>query len=257
MPLPFETSSRVYDLIYKDKNYPVEAAFIHQCLDKSGRTPHSVLELGSGTGLHATLLAEKGYDMKGVDLSSGMVLRAKELKASQPDSVRKKLSFYEGNVRTFKLGHRVDSVVSLFHVVSYQTTNNEVLEMFRNARSHLNKGGLFLFDVWYGPALLADPPAVRVKRVKDSTLEVIRLCEPQHFVNSCTVDVHYTYLVRDLLTKGVLETKEVHQMRYFFLPELEDFLTNSEFRLADSFEWLTGNILSSRTFGACIIAEAI
>ena len=257
MSIPFETSAKVYDLLYKDKDYPLEADFIHRKLVREEPSALHILELGSGTGLHSVLLARKGHVMDGVDLSAGMVARANQLKSDQPDEIQSKINFHEGDVRSFKLGAKVDAIVSLFHVVSYQPQNHDVVEMFTNVREHLKKGGLFLFDVWYGPALLADLPAVRIKRAKDQTMEVTRLCEPEHHVNSCQVDVHYTYLVRDLKTNDVLENKETHKMRYFFLPELEYFLTNTGFQLADSFEWLTGNTLSDKTFGACIIAEAV
>ena len=145
MALPFETSSRVYDLLYKDKDYAAEAEFIHfACAPGTGQ---NLLELGSGTGVHAHLLAQKGHSMKGVDLSAGMISRANALREQQPPDIRQRMEFHEGNVRTFKLGSKVDAVVSLFHVVSYQTTNGQVLDMFRNARDHLEPGGLFLFDV--------------------------------------------------------------------------------------------------------------
>jgi SAM-dependent methyltransferase len=257
MSLPFETSSKVYDLLYHDKDYPSEAAFIHNCLRRKGNVPRSILELGSGTGLHSKLLAWLGHDMAGVDLSPGMIAKAEDLKASQPENIRTKMSFHEGNVRTFKLGRKVDAVVSLFHVVSYQTTNSEVLEMFRNAREHLEAGGVFLFDGWYGPAVLSCLPAVRVKRGGDSNLEVIRLCEPVLDTNQCWVDVNYTYLVKQLPGGEVSESRETHRMRYFFLPELEHFLSCAGFRLARSFEWLSGKPLSSGTFGACFIGEAV
>ena len=257
MSLPFETSSRVYDLLYKDKDYPAEADFIHRSLQRDGVAGQTILELGSGTGLHSKLLAEMGHIMKGVDLSPGMIQRAEKLKAAQPENLRSKMEFHEGNVRTFKLGCKVDAVVSLFHVVSYQVTNREVLEMFHNARDHLECGGLFLFDVWYGPSVLAEPPSVRIKRGGDAGMDVTRLCEPHLDVNQCRVDVNYTYLVRELPDGDVIESKETHRMRYYFQPELEHLLQNSGFRLAKSFEWLTGKPLNSDTFGACFIAEAI
>ena len=256
MALPFETSSRVYDLLYKDKDYAAEAEFIHQCLCSGDGVPETLLELGSGTGVHAHLLAQKGHSMKGVDLSAGMISRANALREQQPPDIRQRMEFHEGNVRTFKLGSKVDAVVSLFHVVSYQTTNGQVLDMFRNARDHLEPGGLFLFDVWYGPAVLDEPPAVRVKRAEGGGLEVTRLCEPALDVNRCTVDVRYTYLVREVPGGAVTESEEVHHMRYYFQPELEHFLESAGFQLAESFEWLTGTPLGSDTFGACFIAKA-
>ena len=42
-------------------------------------------------------------------------------------------------------------MISLFHVMSYQTDNNDILSAFQSARNALNIGGIFIFDVWYGP----------------------------------------------------------------------------------------------------------
>ena len=75
-------------------------------------------------------------------------------------------------------------------------------------------------------------------------------------MNQCTVDVSYTYLLREVPGGAVAESEEVHHMRYYFQPELEHFLESAGFHLAESFEWLTGNPLGSDTFGACFIAKA-
>ena len=257
MSLPFQTSSRVYDLLYGDKNYAAEADFIHKTLMDADNPPRQILELGSGTGRHARLLAEKGYTVEGVDSSAGMVENALELRNNQTLELQDRLNFHEGNVCNFQLGRKVDAVVSLFHVVSYQNTNSEVFAMFKNARSHLDKGGLFLFDVWYGPAVLTDRPAVRIKRVQDDLLDVKRLCEPILDVNLCTVEVQYTYLVSEKPGSTVNEYQETHVMRYFFRPELEQFLEASGFRLKTDLEWLTGNPLGTKTFGAYFVAEAV
>jgi SAM-dependent methyltransferase len=257
MSLPFQTSPHVYDLLYEDKDYVAEAEFINRTLLDAGNPPGQILELGSGTGQHARLLAEKGYTIEGVDCSAGMVENALKLRNSQKRELQDRLNFHKGNVCDFQLGRKVDAIVSLFHVVSYQSTNAEVLAMFNNARAHLNEGGLFLFDTWYGPAVLTEPPAVRVKRVGDDLLDVKRLCEPALDVNLCRVEVYYTYLVREKPGNTVNEYQETHVMRYFFRPELEQFLEASGFRLKTDLEWLTGNPLGTETFGACFVAEAV
>ncbi|MDP3028837.1 MAG: SAM-dependent methyltransferase, partial [Deltaproteobacteria bacterium] len=112
-------------------------------------------------------------------------------------------------------------VISLFHVISYQTTNEDVTAAFETARQHMNPGGVFIFDVWYGPAVLTERPAIRIKRMADDEIEVTRLAEAVLHPNENRVDVHYHVFVRNRDTQAVAELKETHAMRYFFKPEIE------------------------------------
>ena len=68
------------------------------------------------------------------------------------------LTFTTGDIRDIRLNQRFDVVIALFHVISYQTTNDDVTAAFQTARQHLNPGGIFIFDVWYGPAVLTERP---------------------------------------------------------------------------------------------------
>lgn len=69
-------------------------------------------------------------------------------------------------------------MIALFHVISYQTTNEDVTAAFETARHYLNPGGVFIFDVWYGPTVLTERPSVRIKSMADDQTEIIRLAEP-------------------------------------------------------------------------------
>ena len=51
--------------------------------------------------------------------------------------------------------------------------NDDVLAAFLTARHHLNPGGIFLFDVWYGPAVLTDRPSVRIKWMAHEEIEIL------------------------------------------------------------------------------------
>ena len=57
-----------------------------------------------------------------------------------------------------RLAGTFDAVIALFHVVSYQTTEHDLRATFATAARHLNPGGVLLFDVWHGPAVLAQQP---------------------------------------------------------------------------------------------------
>ena len=141
----FDLIGDYYDLIYSEKNYSDEASFVTKILEKYKIEGKSILELGSGTGIHATELAEKGYFVQGIERSQQMLLRSK---------MHARYKALNGDIRDISLDRKFDAVISLFHVISYQITNKDLDLVFENVWKHLNKGGLFLFDFWYSPAVL-------------------------------------------------------------------------------------------------------
>jgi SAM-dependent methyltransferase len=140
----------------------------------------------------------------------------------------------QGDVRSVRLGKSFGVVVSLFHVMSYQTANQDLLAALTTIREHLKPGGLFVFDCWYGPAVLRDPPAVRVKRLEDENIEVTRLAEPVMHANENLVDVNYHVFIKDKRSGAVQELREKHTTRYFFGPEIQHFCELAGLRLQES-----------------------
>lgn len=218
----FGNYSRYYDLLYRDKDYRGEADYVHSLIAQHRPGARTLLDLGCGTGRHAALLAERGYDVVGVDRSPAMLAEARARKGTGG-----RMEFVEGDVRSVRLGREFDVVVSLFHVMSYQTTNDDLLAALSTLRAHLAPGGLFIFDCWYGPAVLNLRPAVRVLRLEDDAIAVTRLAEPVLHPNDNVVDVNYHVFVKDKQTNEVAELEEKHAMRYLFAPEVAHFLASA------------------------------
>ena len=63
----FDEYARYYDRLYRDKDYQAEADYVAGLIQRFNPNAHSILELGSGTGIHAALLAEKGFTVHGSD----------------------------------------------------------------------------------------------------------------------------------------------------------------------------------------------
>src|SRR5262249_4680498 len=134
-----------------------------------------------------------------------------------------------------------------------QTTNDEVLATFRNAAEHLSEGGIFLFDVWYGPAVLSQRPEVRVKRIDGNQTRLTRIAEPQLLPSINCVDVCYDVFVEDLAAATHRRLVERHRMRYFTTPEIAWLAGLSSFDIVQVEEWLTGQEPSLNTWGVCYI----
>ena len=62
-----------YDLLYQDKDYDAEVALLERLFHAHDLEGMAVLDLGCGTGQHAIRLAQRGYDVTGVDRSPEML----------------------------------------------------------------------------------------------------------------------------------------------------------------------------------------
>lgn len=245
---PFELSSRYYDILYQEKDSTAEAAYVDQLLQRHGISGRDLLEFGSGTGRHGCLLARLGYRVHGLERSAAMVAAAQRADG---------FSCQEGDITTTRLRRRVAAVVALFHVVSYQTSNASVQAVFANAAHHLDPGGLFLFDVWYSPAVAAQRPEVRVKRLHTPDLAITRIAEPTLHPNANRVDVHYTVLAQHTASGGFQSFEETHPMRHFSLPELDLLAETAGFERLTAEEWLTGACPSEATWGVCVVLRKL
>lgn len=244
----FDAYSRYYDLLYRDKDYAAEVEYINSLLNRYDITGRELLEFGSGTGKHGRLLAELGYRVTGIERSSEMVEHAK---------VTEGFSCKRGDICTVQLGRTFDAVLSLFHVVSYQVSNEALRAVFVRAAEHLKPSGLFVFDVWYSPAVYAQRPEVRVKRMIDSAVEITRIAEPAFFPNENRIDVMYTVFTRDLATEAYQTFTETHPMRHFSLPELDLLAGLSGFERLTAEAFLTGDEPGEETWGVCLVLRRI
>lgn len=251
----FGNYARYYDLLYRDKDYDGEAQFVGQLLQSAPETK-TVLELGCGTGTHAILLAKAGYQVHGIDLSPQMLQRATERLSCLPTELVSRLKFSQGDIRTIRLEQQFDTVLSLFHVMSYQTTNEDLLAALATAKSHLKPGGILIFDCWYGPAVLSDRPIVRIKRLEDEEISVVRIAQPTMYPNENLVDVNYQVFIKQKSTGSVEELQETHRMRYLFKPEVSLLFSQSGFEYVESLEWMTNREPGFDTWGVYFVARA-
>ena len=229
--LAFSFSNKIYDVLYTSKDYTEECNYLERVFSRfeTGKTSR-IVDFGCGTGGHSIPLAERGYRVHGVDASEEMIEIA--LSKTQENS-RKSPRFSVGDICTIDLEESSDALVMMFAVVGYQTENVKLQNLFRNARKHLRKEGLLVFDCWYGPAVLSQKPSVRLKSIHlDENTELLRYAEPELDAFNSIVKVKYTILkIGD--DRIVEKAEEVHFMRYLFPQEIQLLLENASFECLD------------------------
>jgi len=109
------------------------------------------LEMAIGTGRIALPLAERGVDVQGIDLSRAMVerLRAKPGGDAIPVTI--------GDIATTRVEGSFALVYLVFNTINNLTSQDQQVECFRNAASHLEPGGCFVIEVGV-PQLQRVPP---------------------------------------------------------------------------------------------------
>ena len=129
----FGEYAKFYDALYKDKDYMSEAKTVDSLLKKYGNNPQRILVLGCGTGKHDRCLQKLGYRIHGIDMSEDMIREAK--------AASSEIEYEVHDIRCYTADKKYDAVVSLFHVMSYQNTNDDIKKSLQTARNSLGRGG--------------------------------------------------------------------------------------------------------------------
>ena len=244
----FNAYSRYYDLLYKDKNYTSEANYVVQLIRANHKTATQILELGCGTGNHAAILCKEKYSVTGLERSAEMVELAKQKKIENFEPI-------VADITNFSINNKFDVAVSLFHVISYLTSNNQLVECFNTVNKHLNEKGIFIFDVWYTPAVYMQKPETRVKRISDNAIQGTRIAESTIHFNENVVDVNYEIHIQNK-ANGITEVhQEKHPMRHFSIPEIALLADLTNFTVIKTEEFGTQEKPSENTWGVCFVLQ--
>lgn len=134
--------AQVYDLFMDNIDYEGWADYVTDRLKEYGITDGLVLELGCGTGTMTGLLADRGYDMIGVDNSEEMLAEAMEKRVESGQDILYLLQ----DMQEFELYGTVRAVVSVCDSLNYITEREELLQVFRLVNNYLDPKGIFIFD---------------------------------------------------------------------------------------------------------------
>ncbi len=229
--LPFGLYAEVYDLLYADKDYAAEAAFVAGLLQQFLGRPAAqtrVVDLACGTGRHVMELAALGHRMTGSDISSQMVSLAKAAAAKRGLPI----PFHVQSFQTCgSIGGEYDAALAMFASLGYLSAPEDLGRTLAGVRALLAPGGVFVFDVWNGQAVLQDYSPVREKRASGASVSVIRTSRTtlDRATQSATVNFEFTVTRRG---GAPAEFSESHRVRYYFPDELAQDLEKSGFEVA-------------------------
>ena len=222
----FEKYADFYDSYYRNKDYDSEVNFVLDLAKQNAPPPLTILDIGCGTSGHLIPFAKKGLEVTGFDIPEAMIKQAR--KKIRQANIRANVQV--GDARTYRDGKKYDLIISMFAVMGYLISNEDFLAGLKTARIHLKKNGLFIFDVWFGPAVLHQMPETRIQEFEKDGLRIIRLVRPELDVIKQVVKINYD-IIEFIDERTVEVVYESHKMRYFFIQELKFLLENAGLKL--------------------------
>lgn len=111
-------------------------------MDNLRQERNTVLDLGCGTGTLTELLARRGYDMIGVDLSEEML----RIAVDKREKSGLDILYLCQDMRELELYGTVGAAVSVCDSVNYLLEEDDVVQTFRLVNNYLYPEGLFIFD---------------------------------------------------------------------------------------------------------------
>lgn len=187
--------SPYYHLLYKGRDEQEAKKSLDQLLSvlhlpKGAR----IMDLACGRGRHAKYLAEKGFQVTGLDISEKSIAFARQFESEQ-------LEFFQHDMRKpFRINY-FDAVLNMFTSFGYFNSDREHLLAIQSISSNLCGGGLLLLDYFNSTWIKQRLVAKETKALDGVTFSLKRWIEDEHVHKTVSFDyegqpVEFTESVR-------------------------------------------------------------
>ena len=237
----FQAIAPYYDDVMSVVPYRQWAQYLRKLFKRFGWKPRHILELATGTGTLAMLLAREGFPVTGIDLSAPMIAVARSKAAEEPDAP---VAFLCGDMTQLDFCQDFDMAISLFDSLNYLLTARQLQQTFHGVYRALQSGGGFIFDLNGEYAL--EHNLFTQDNLWDDNAEVKHVWTARYNKRTriSTIDMQF------YLPNGG-QFKEVHKERAHRHADVLDFLRAVGFETLDAFDaysFLPAGIRSERIF---------
>lgn len=138
---PYRIFAKIYDKVYRDDQefdfYDGYMKFIDNAVATYNLQVTSALEVACGTGNLGKMLLDRGWQVDGIDQSEQMLAIAQQ----------KGINTFHSDFRNFSTGNKYDLALCIFDSLNYAQSAKDMTNIFRTVAKHLERGGVFLFDL--------------------------------------------------------------------------------------------------------------
>ena len=175
-------NSSYYYKLYFERDEEEAAAFIDRLLEYLKPPPGSrMLDVACGKGRHSRLLAGRGYDVTGIDISNESIAAARQWESEQ-------LRFFQHDMRLPFFINYFNYAFNFFTSFGYFKTEREHYNAIRTIAQSLQNGGVFVLDylnVHYAEDHLVHK---QEKQLDNVTYYMTRWYDEKHFFKKIIIE---------------------------------------------------------------------
>ncbi|MCY8514171.1 class I SAM-dependent DNA methyltransferase [Bacillus atrophaeus] len=214
----YQGFASVYDELMSHAPYDEWTDWIEASLPQKGR----VLDLACGTGEISIRLAEKGWEVTGIDISEEMLSYAQQKAAG-----KQPILFLQQDMRELEgYNGQFDAVVICCDSLNYLKNKNDVIKTFKSVFRVLKSDGILLFDV-HSPYKMAEIFPDSTYADQDEEIS----CIWQSFAGSEELSVVHDMSFFVWNGEAYDRFDETHEQRTFHINEYEQMLEDTGFKL--------------------------
>ncbi len=140
---PYGAFALVYDELMQDVDYFAWVEYIERIFDRYKLKPKNIADVACGTGNITNILAKKGYNLIGVDISEDMLSIAK----NKADTMNVDVIYLQQDMKELILPTELDVVLCICDGVNYITNEVDLVRFFKLIYKYLKQEGLLIFDI--------------------------------------------------------------------------------------------------------------
>jgi len=225
----YTSLANLYDVFMDNIPYKEWGEYLSLLLTEYGVKDGLVLDIGCGTGNITQLLADKGYDMIGIDNSPEMLNIAIEKR----DLTNKDILYLNQDMRSFELYGTVGAVISICDSINYLLEYNELVETFKLVNNYLDPGGIFIFDLVTRKKFVNIEGTIAENRDEGSFIWENTFYEDE-MINEFEMTI-FKKNEDDLYEK----TNEIHYQKIFSIKEIKMALKEAGLVFVDAYDAFT------------------
>jgi len=166
----------LYPLLFDERRFASACEEVEEVIRFAKLSPPAaVLDLGCGPARHSVILAQKGFDVTGVDRSSYLIKKAEEhMKAANV-----LIDLVKADMRQSVRPRKYELILNLYTSFGYFRDRTDDLAVVRNVKDSLKPGGMFILETLSKDYLVGKNCPTRWEELPDGTLSV------QHYEVQC------------------------------------------------------------------------
>jgi ubiquinone/menaquinone biosynthesis C-methylase UbiE len=212
-----------YDELMEDVPYENWVDYIEHLFKKNHVSPKSILDIGCGTGAITILMSQRYYHCVGIDISEPMLAQARRAAIESGLDIE----FHCQDATELSLpGKNFDAIVSVFDSLNYITEYENLISSFVQARKHLSKTGIFIFDLNSEYAFQANL-FNQASIFDDESLHYVWKSTYDEESRICTVDMVFRKYSEEDKQENIF--RERHYQRAYSIEEVTEGLKKAGF----------------------------